>query len=62
MYIHVHIGTHEHEGGKFDSNVSRSAVCSTSSVCRDTGGGFLLEEEDEILQERDCHIVEEHGE
>lgn len=28
---------------------------------RDTGGGFLLEDEDEILDERRCNPVEEDG-
>ena len=40
-----------------------SGVCSVSSAGRDTGGGFLLEDEDEeeMAGERDIRTVEEDG-
>ena len=43
------------------SSTYQSGVCSTSSACKDTCGGFFLEEEEEILQERDRPIVTETG-
>ena len=38
-----------------------NGVCSVSSASRDSGGGFLLEDEDDIRRERNCQLVEEDG-